>query len=195
MVTNSGNQSNQAQLQEVGRGDLAMVLNFEFEVDDLAPNVISAAWLCFDKEKRPALWPALSSTWYEPYEVGEDWAEVREGQDTMGGIWARERYEWQDGGDGGMYIKSTVLDTKKMIKVGGTVEVWISPRKDGQPGTLVRMRHDRISTTGLQGKIMGLMMRLLHKQIFGQSFKKSWQAIRVNCREILGLNPDGTPNS
>ncbi|MGH2766535.1 MAG: hypothetical protein ACRDKA_11590, partial [Actinomycetota bacterium] len=57
----------------------------EFEVQtDLAPDRIVDALTDFS-ERRPDLWPGLNRSQFEVYEVGETWAEVREG--TTKGIW------------------------------------------------------------------------------------------------------------
>ena len=165
-------------------------LDLTFEVPSIAPEVVRRAWLTWGPE-RLKLWPNLSSSWYEPYDVREDerWAEVREGSEFMGAIWARERYEWRDGG---AWIKSTVLDSN-VFEAGATVEVWITPRDGDQPGTNVRMVNRRRPSKGLKGKAMGLAMRLMGRRILNDAFVKSWKGLEANCREVLGLNPDGKP--
>ncbi len=43
-------------------------------------------------DRRPALWPNLDTKFYRLHERGDTWAEVTEGTDVLGGVWARERY-------------------------------------------------------------------------------------------------------
>ena len=65
---------------------------FEFDLRSQAsPEAVSAALLDFT-ERRPELWPGLPADSYEVYEVGDTWAEIREGY--RGPIWWRERYDW-----------------------------------------------------------------------------------------------------
>ena len=52
---------------------------FEFDLRSPAsPEAVRAALLDFS-ERRPELWPGLPAGSYEVYEVGDTWAEVREG--------------------------------------------------------------------------------------------------------------------
>ena len=65
---------------------------FAFDLRTSAPpEVVRAALLDFS-ERRPDVWPGLPRDQYEVYEVGDTWAEVREGY--RGPIWWRERYDW-----------------------------------------------------------------------------------------------------
>jgi hypothetical protein len=49
-------------------------------------------------ERRPQLWPNLDPKVYKVFEVGEHTAEAMEGSPVLGGIWARERYDWSTPG-------------------------------------------------------------------------------------------------
>jgi len=70
------------------------VARFEFDMRTAAsPEAIRAALLDFT-DRRPDLWPGLPRDQYEVYEVGDTWAEVREGY--RGPIWHREHYDWSD---------------------------------------------------------------------------------------------------
>ena len=42
--------------------------------------------------RRPEHWPGLPADQYEIYEIGDTWAEIKEG--FRGPIWWRERYDW-----------------------------------------------------------------------------------------------------
>jgi polyketide cyclase/dehydrase/lipid transport protein len=68
------------------------VARFEFHLrTGASPDAVRAALLDFS-ERRPELWPGLPRDQYRVYEVGDTWAEVREGY--RGPIWNRERYDW-----------------------------------------------------------------------------------------------------
>ena len=62
---------------------------------DAPPEAVRAALLDFS-ERRPERWPGLPRDQYEVYEIGETWAEIREGY--RGPIWWRERYDWSTPG-------------------------------------------------------------------------------------------------
>jgi hypothetical protein len=65
---------------------------FQFDLPtEAAPEAVRTALLDFS-ERRPELWPGLPRDQYEVYEVGDTWAEIREGY--RGPIWWRERYDW-----------------------------------------------------------------------------------------------------
>lgn len=63
----------------------------------ISPERFIAALTDFS-DRRPALWPNLHGKWFKVHERGETWAEVTEGTDILGGIWARERYDWAEPG-------------------------------------------------------------------------------------------------
>src|SRR5215217_3611536 len=44
--------------------------------------------------RRPELWPNLDAKYFQLHEAGDTWAEVTEGSEFLGGVWARERYDW-----------------------------------------------------------------------------------------------------
>jgi hypothetical protein len=68
------------------------VARFEFDIrTDTPPEAIRSALLDFS-ERLPELWPGLPQAQYEVYEVGDTWAEIREGY--RGPISWRERYDW-----------------------------------------------------------------------------------------------------
>jgi hypothetical protein len=70
-------------------------------------------------DRRPELWPGLDAKFYRLFDRGETWAEVQEGTDVLGGVWARERYDWSTPGR----VTLTLLE---------------SP--DFRPGTLIAYR-------------------------------------------------------
>src|SRR2546423_15575547 len=63
----------------------------------LTPQRFIAALTDFS-DRRPAIWPGLSARLYRVHQVGGTWAEATEGSDVLGGIWARERYDWSTPG-------------------------------------------------------------------------------------------------
>ena len=58
--------------------------------------------------RRPELWPGLDTKFYELHELGDTWADVTEGTDIFGGVWAREHYDWSEPGVVRLTLKEAV---------------------------------------------------------------------------------------
>ena len=58
--------------------------------------------------RRPELWPGLDAKFYELHELGDTWADVTEGTDIFGGVWAREHYDWSEPGVVRLTLKEAV---------------------------------------------------------------------------------------
>ena len=97
---------------------------FEFDIrTDAPPEAIRSALLDFS-ERRPELWPGLPPAQYEVYEVGDTWAEIREGYRVP--IWWRERYDWSVPGR----VEWTAVDSG--FGTPGSYVVWeIEPAEGG----------------------------------------------------------------
>ena len=123
---------------------------FEFDLRSPAsPEAVRAALLDFT-ERRPELWPGLPADSYEVYEVGDTWAEIREGY--RGPIWWRERYDWSAPGT----IRWTAVDSG--FGTPGSYVLWtIEPADDG--GSTHHIIWDRHGKT-LFGKLFMRLMTL-----------------------------------
>ena len=121
---------------------------FVFDIRTPAsPESIRAALLDFSA-RRPDLWPGLPADQYEVYEIGDTWAEVREGY--RGPIWWRERYDWAVPGR----VHCTALDSG--FGMPGSYVVWEIEPADGG-GSRLHIIWDRRGKT-LFGKVfVGLM--------------------------------------
>ena len=76
----------------------ATVAKIHYEADGaIAADRFIAALTDFS-ERRPELWPDLDAKFYELHDLGDTWADVTEGTDVLGGVWARERYDWSEPG-------------------------------------------------------------------------------------------------
>src|SRR5438309_11245818 len=93
----------------------------EFTVEGKVPPERGAAAATDFSERRPDLWPNISRRYYEVHDRGDTWAEVTEGSDVMGGIWARERYDWSTPG----LVRGTVLDSNVFAR--GIWELRVEP--------------------------------------------------------------------
>jgi hypothetical protein len=97
-------------------------LELDIDTDVAAERVLSA--LTDFSDRRPDLWPGLKLEEYEVYDVGDTWAEVREG--SGGAIWARERYDWSRPGN----VTWTVQESG-FSQAGDFVSVQVEPRSGG----------------------------------------------------------------
>ena len=94
----------------------------EFDAETRAtPEQVVAALTDFT-ERRPDIWQGLSRDAYQVYSIGENTAEVREGN-VRPRIWARERYDWSP-----TTVRWEVLESN-FCEPGSFVEVQIAPRE------------------------------------------------------------------
>src|SRR4029077_15772801 len=77
-------------------------------------------------ERRPELWPDLDTKFFELHELGDTWAEVTEGTDVLGGVWARELYDWSEPG----IVRRRLIQAAD-FRPGTVTEYRVSPRPDG----------------------------------------------------------------
>jgi hypothetical protein len=115
-------------------------------------------------ERRPDLWPNISRRFYEVHEVGDTWAEVTEGSDTMGGIWARERYDWSVAG-----VVTGIVQESNVFQPGGTWEIHAETTENGSRIELTRDRRG----TGLKGKIIEAMLSVAGRRVLSQGLQET----------------------
>ena len=139
----------------------------EFDIrTDAPPEAVRAALLDFS-ERRPELWPGLPPDQYQVYEVGDTWAEVREGY--RGRIWVRERYDWSVPGR----IEFTAVDSG-FATPGGHVVVDIAPAEGG--GSRLHVTWER-SGKDLFGKLFIGLMALTRGVAIRRSFEAGFARI------------------
>jgi hypothetical protein len=130
-------------------------VRFTLETSVAAEHILAAA--TDFSERRPDLWPNISRRFYKVHEVGDTWAEVTEGSDNMGGIWARERYEWSTPGT----VTGTVQESN-IFQPGGTWEIRVRPTAHGASSVeLVRDRKGK----SLKGKVLETMLAIAGRKI------------------------------
>lgn len=137
----------------------------EFEVDSpLAPETVLSNLVDFG-ERRPELWPAIDPGVYRVHAVEEGWAEVTEGTDFLGGIWARERYDWSEPG----VVTATIQDSN-LWRPGGT---WTLRAEQGSNGgsrlTVTRDRQAR----SLKGRLLEAMLRVAGARMLASELRKA----------------------
>jgi hypothetical protein len=103
----------------------------------LPPEKVIAALTDFS-DRRPDLWPGLWREAYQVYEVGDTWAEVREGSKRPN-IWARERYDWSTPGT----VRWEVIESN-FCTPGSFVQARVTPLDEG--GSRVHITWERTGT-------------------------------------------------
>jgi hypothetical protein len=135
-----------------------VAMNVKFIVDvttDAPPERVRAAFLDFS-ERRTDIWPMLSKKYFKVHSLGDATAEVTEGSDKPGGVWARERYDWSEPG----IVRWTVLESN-FSRPDHTMEVRIDP---SGAGSRVRLFYDR-ATYGVKGNIAAVVMSIIGKKM------------------------------
>jgi len=123
-----------------------------YEADGaIAPERFIAALTDFSP-RRPELWPNLSPAYYRLNELGDTWADVNEGTDVLGGVWARERYDWSQPGR-----VTLTLIASPSFRAGTVIDYRVSPGPDG--GCHVSVDFHRIARS-LNGRIVGAAVQL-----------------------------------
>jgi hypothetical protein len=118
----------------------------------ISPERFVAALTDFS-DRRPALWPNLDLRFYELHAIGDTWAEVTEGTDVLGGIWARERYDWSEPG----HVRLTLIESTH-FRPGTTIDYHVSARPGG--GCHIDVDLHRIATS-LPGRVIGAILTVI----------------------------------
>ena len=114
-------------------------------------------------ERRPELWPDLDAKFYELHELGDTWADVTEGTDVLGGVWARERYDWSEPG----IVRLRLVEAAD-FRPGTVTEYRVSTRPDG--GCHVEVDFQRVAAS-LRGRIVGAAVQLTGARRFGANLR------------------------
>jgi polyketide cyclase/dehydrase/lipid transport protein len=108
-------------------------------------------------DRRPAIWPGLSARLFRVHELGDTWADVTEGSDVLGGIWARERYDWSTPG----VVTIHCLESP-FFRSGPTATWRVSPTA---AGCHVEVDLHRIARSP-RGALVGALVQLMGKRRF-----------------------------
>lgn len=117
-----------------------------------SPDAIRRALLDFT-DRRPKIWPGIDPSQYRVIEVGDTWADIREGTRAPGmSVWAVERYDWSDPET----IKWTVRESN-FSAPGSFVSAAITPKQGG--GSHIHVHWDRTPSSFLGRVVMWLIRR------------------------------------
>lgn len=136
----------------------------------VAPDVVLAAARDFSA-RRPELWPSIDPAVYAVHAIGDTWAEVTEGSADLGGIWARERYEWSAPG----MIRAEV-QASNVFAAGSSWELRVRTAEAGGSSVeWVSLRQPR----GLKGRLVVLMLRLAGRRILSAYLRQTLALIEA----------------
>ena len=129
----------------------------------IAPERFIAALTDFSPD-RPRVWPNLSPKFYAVHEVGPDWADVTEGSDFLGGVWAHERYDWSTPG----VVELTLVDSPSFE--GGTrIEYRVTPREGGCHVEV----HFQRAARDFKGRLVGVLVQLGGSRQFSAQLRET----------------------
>ena len=97
-------------------------------------------------ERRAELWPDVHVEHLRIHEMGDDYAEVTEGNPwPIGYVWERLRYDWSQPGS----VKGTVVDSN-IFEPGSTWELRATPTNGGSRVEVIGVRHLK----GFKGRLL-----------------------------------------
>jgi hypothetical protein len=128
------------------------VARIHYEADGPVPPERFIAALTDFSDRRAELWPGLDAEFFKVHEVGATWAEVTEGTDVLGGVWAREHYDWSQPG----LVRLELLDSADFRP--GTETIYrVTGGRGG--GCHVSVDFRRIARSP-RGRFVGLVVQL-----------------------------------
>ena len=140
-----------------------------YEVDGAVPPDRFIRALTDFSERRPELWPNLDTRFYRLHELGDTWAEVTEGTDVFGGVWARERYDWSEPG----HVQLRLVESTH-FRAGTTIDYLITSRSGG--GCHVDVRFRRIATSP-QARLVGLIVQVIGTRRFANDLRTTLERL------------------
>jgi len=136
-----------------------------FEVDSPLPPETVLAHLTDFGDRRPDLWPAIDPRTYLVHAVGDGWADVTEGSDVLGGIWARERYDWPEPG-----IVTATLQDSNFWRPGGTWEMRATSGPAG--GSRVNVVRDRRASRP-RAALLEAVLTVVGRQLLARELRRA----------------------
>lgn len=135
-----------------------------FTVDSPRPAEDVLGALVEFTERRPELWPAIDPAVYQVHTVGDGTAEVTEGSDVMGGIWAHEHYDWS-----GDTVRATIVESN-LWHPGGTWQATVTPSDAG--GSRVEVVRDRRART-LKGRVLETLLKVVGRRLLASDLARA----------------------
>jgi hypothetical protein len=148
-------------------------IHYEADSDVSAERFISA--LTDFSSRRPELWPNLSPAYFKVNELADTWAVVQEGSAVLGGVWARERYDWSQPGR----VTITLIESPS-FRPGTVIDYQVTGRDGG--GCHVSVDFQRIATS-LTGRVVGAAVQLGGRRRFTADLRETLSRIAALDRQ------------
>ena len=116
-------------------------------------------------ERRPELWPNLDAKYYDLHELGDTWADVTEGTNVLGGVWAHEHYDWSEPG----LVRLRLIDAVDFTS-GTMIDYRVTSRPDG--GCHVAVDFQRVAAS-MRGRFVGIVVQLTGKRRFAADLRET----------------------
>lgn len=124
-------------------------------------------------ERRPEIWPSISRKYYEVHDVGKTSADVTEGSDVFGGIWARERYDWSNPNR----VRATIQESN-IFRQGGVWEMHVEGKDRGSRVEVLYHRQSK----GLKGRLVGALTQIMGRRVLTRDLKKTLDILEREAR-------------
>lgn len=146
----------------------------------VSPDRVIAAATDFS-DRRPAVWPNLDASRYRLVSLTGSGAEAIEGSATLGGIWARERYDWSRHG----VVRAEVVDSN-VFAAGSSWELHVEPADDGSTVEWVSVRFPR----GLRGRLLVILLAVAGERMLGDALEETFRRLE---EEPAAIEVDRAP--
>jgi hypothetical protein len=133
----------------------------------VSPDRVIAAATDFS-DRRPAVWPNLDASRYRLVSLTGSGAEAIEGSAVLGGIWARERYDWSRQG----VVRAEVADSN-VFAAGSSWELHVEPADDGSTVEWVSIRYPR----GLRGRLLVILLAVAGERMLGDALEETFRRL------------------
>lgn len=132
-------------------------------------------------ERRPHYWPNIDPRVYTVHSRSASSAVVTEGSAMLGGVWAREAYDWSEQST----VRATVQQSNA-FEPGSVWELRATARPDG--GSHIEVLNHR-RARGFKGHVIGAMLTLMGATVLPKQFRQTL--------DIIGKETSGalTPNA
>lgn len=123
----------------------------EMVVDSRVPPATVREALLDFSPSRPNVWPGIYAPLYEVYDVGDTYADIREGSKALGGtIWAKEHYDWSD-----PETVTWTVQESNFCAPGSYVSARIAPT--GSDGSRIHVTWNR-TPTSMAGRVAAFLI-------------------------------------
>ncbi len=144
-----------------------------FSIDSNLPSEAVLAAATDFTERRLRYWPNIDRKFYKVHSTTSRSADVTEGSALLGGIWAREAYDWSQP----YSVRATVQDSNA-FQPGGTWQLRATPRAEG--GCHIEVINHRVAR-GFKGRVIGTMLTLVGAKVLPAQLQ---QTLDLITREV-----------